>query len=137
MNNCPVIEAEYKLIPALILGLALILVLALIRVLACELVEAQKLAQAYMPPLAYMLPPTLILIPAWILVLPMILMLVRELALACMPIEKSLSILTDQALGCNYSIGIDNQQVPIFLAALQSLDLCNVQQNYSRAPCSI
>jgi hypothetical protein len=36
-----------------------------------------------------MLPPALILMLAWILVLPIILVLVRQLALACIPIEKS------------------------------------------------
>jgi len=51
--------------------------------------EAQNLARACMPPPACMLPPALILVPAWILVLPMILVLVFELALACIPFEKS------------------------------------------------
>ena len=74
---------EYKIVPALILVLPMILVLA------CELVETQSLARACMLPPACMLLPALIVVPVWILVLPMTLVLVFELALACIPIEKS------------------------------------------------
>jgi len=68
----------------------------MILVLACELVEAQNLARACMLPPACMLLPALILVPAWILVLAC------ELALAYMPIKKSLSILADRELDRSY-----------------------------------